>query len=129
MKNKEVKIYQIREALTDPKTLLIVLLGISTQVVNGSVSNFGSLIVKGFGFSSINATLMQVPYGFLILFANLSAMYIQKWLPGHRRCIVAALYVLPALAGMLGIHLISRKHKWALIVCYWVRPCPQIPRR
>ena len=92
----------------------------STQVVNGAVSNFGSLIVKGFGFSSLNATLLQVPYGFIILFANLSAMYIQRWLPGQMRCAVACVYVLPALAGTIGIHTISRDSRGALLACYYV---------
>lgn len=120
VKNTQIKGYQIVEALTDPKTWLICLLGISTQVVNGSVSNFGSLIVKGFGYSGLNATVLQVPYGFIILFSNLSAMYVQRWLPGQKRCIVAAIYVLPALAGIVGIHLLPRHEKGALLACYWV---------
>jgi hypothetical protein len=54
----------------------------------GSVSNFSALIVKGFGSSKLVTTLLQIPYGFIILFAVLSAMYIQRWLPGQRRCVV-----------------------------------------
>lgn len=111
---------QIKEALVDPKTWFIFLFGLSTQVVNGAASNFGSLIIKGFGFSSLKTTLLQIPYGFIILFANVSAMYIQRWLPGQKRCVVAIMYVIPALAGTVGIHTISREHTWGLLVCYWV---------
>lgn len=115
-----MKPYQIKEAFKDPKTWFFILFGLSTQVVNGSASNFGSLIIKGFGYSSLNATLLQVPYGFIILFANISAMYLQRFLPGNKRCLVAVLYVLPAMAGTVGIHTLSRDKKGSLLACYWV---------
>jgi membrane-associated phospholipid phosphatase len=120
IKNRLIKWYQAREAALDPKTWLFVLFGLSTQVVNGAVSNFGSLIVKGFGFSSLHTTILQIPYGFIILFSNVSAMYVQRWIPGQTRCIVAICYVLPALAGVVGIHVISRDHRNALLACYYV---------
>lgn len=117
----EIKKYQIIEALSDPKTWFFFLCGVATQVVNGAASNFGSLIIQGFGYSNLVATLFQIPYGMVILVSNISAMYIQRWLPGQKRCIVAVAYVCPALAGAIGIHTIARDHKVALLVCYWVR--------
>ncbi|KAJ5985946.1 hypothetical protein N7522_013142 [Penicillium canescens] len=116
----EIKRYQLVEAVTDPKTWIFFLCGVCTQVVNGAASNFGSLIIQGFGYSNLVATLFQIPYGMVILVSNVSAMYIQRWLPGQKRCIVGALYVCPALAGAVGIHTISRDHKTALLVCYWL---------
>ncbi|GKZ76124.1 hypothetical protein AnigIFM56816_005099 [Aspergillus niger] len=89
----EIKMYQIWEALTDPKTWFFFLCGVCTQVVNGAASNFGSLIIEGFGYSNLVTTLFQIPYGMVILVSNVSAMYIQRWLPGQKRCIVGALYL------------------------------------
>jgi hypothetical protein len=120
LKNTKIKTEQLVEMALDPKTWFFILFGLSTQVVNGAVSNFGSLIVQGFGFSSLNTTLLQVPYGFIILFSNLSAMYLQKWLPGQKRCAVAVLYVLPALAGTVGIHVLPRSNRGGLLTCYYV---------
>ncbi|KAK6437707.1 hypothetical protein LTR95_006091 [Oleoguttula sp. CCFEE 5521] len=120
IKTTKIKTYQVIEALTDPKSWFFFLFGLSTQVVNGSASNFGSLIVKGFGYSSLKSTLMQVPYGFIIVVANISAMYVQRWIPGQRRCLVAVLYVLPAMAGAVGIHTLPREHKGSLLACYWL---------
>ncbi|KAF1846060.1 MFS general substrate transporter [Cucurbitaria berberidis CBS 394.84] len=120
IKNKEIKRYQIVEALLDPKTWFFFFFGVSTQVVNGAASNFGSLIIKGFGFTTLKTTLLQIPYGFLILVANISAMYIQRWLPGQRRCIVAIVYVLVSLVGIIGVYTIPRHNHWALLVCYWL---------
>ncbi|KAJ5455677.1 MFS general substrate transporter [Penicillium daleae] len=116
----EIKKYQILEAVFDPKTWLFFLCGVATQVVNGAASNFGSLIIQGFGYSNLVTTLFQIPYGMIILVSNVSAMYLQRWLPGQKRCLVAVLYVCPALAGVVGIHTISRDHKVALLVCYWL---------
>ncbi|KAJ6024666.1 MFS general substrate transporter [Penicillium herquei] len=118
--HREIKKYQIIEALTDPKTGLLFLCGLATQVVNGAASNFGSLIIEGFGYSNLVTTLFQIPYGMVILVSNVSAMYIQRWLPGQKRCLVAIIYVCPALAGAVGIHTIPREHKAALLVCYWL---------
>lgn len=118
--HREIKKYQLIEAATDPKTWLFFLCGVATQVVNGAASNFGSLIISGFGYSNLVTTLFQIPYGMVILVSNVSAMYIQRWLPGQMRCLVAVAYVCPALAGAVGIHAISRDHKVALLVCYWV---------
>ena len=56
----------------------------------------------------------------IIIFAVLSAMYLQRWLPGQKRCIVAGLYVLPALAGVAGIHALRTDSKHARLACYYV---------
>ncbi|XRM46731.1 hypothetical protein ABZX51_009760 [Aspergillus tubingensis] len=89
----ETKMYQMWEALADPKTWFFFLCGVCTQVVNGAASNFGSLIIEGFGYSNLVTTLFQIPYGMVILVSNVSAMYIQRWLPGQKRGIVGAIYL------------------------------------
>ncbi|KUJ11093.1 MFS allantoate transporter [Mollisia scopiformis] len=120
IKNTTFKKYQLIEALLDPKTWFLFFFGLSTQVVNGSVSNFGTLTIKGFGYSSLVTTLLQIPYGAIIIFAVLSAMYLQRWLPGQKRCIVAGLYVLPALAGVAGITALPASSKHARLACYYL---------
>ena len=120
IKNTHFKRYQVVEALLDPKTWFLFLFGMSTQVVNGSVSNFGALIVKGFGYSKLVTTLLQIPYGMIILVSVLSAMYIQRWLPGQKRCVVAIAYVLPALAGVVGIRVLPADSRHVLLACYYV---------
>jgi len=46
IKNTTIKRYQIVQALLGPKTWFFFLFGLSTQVMNGAASNFGSLIIK-----------------------------------------------------------------------------------
>lgn len=52
IENKHLKPYQVWEALTDWKCLLFFVLGTSANIPNGGISNFGTLIIKGFGFST-----------------------------------------------------------------------------
>lgn len=82
IENKHLKWYQVREVVTEYaslfkralrchanhnlnsyKTYLFFLLGTVGNIPNGGISNFGTIIIKGFGFSTLVTTLMQVPYG------------------------------------------------------------------
>lgn len=40
IKNKQFKVYQVKEAFTDPKTYLLFVASIAAQIPNGVVSNF-----------------------------------------------------------------------------------------
>lgn len=55
--------YQVKEALIDPKTYLLLLMGAALGILNGSVTSFMSALIKGFGFSSVRSSLLQMPGG------------------------------------------------------------------
>ena len=60
----ETKVFkwkQAKEALMDPKTYAFLLITVFVNIPNGGLSNFGTHIIKGFGFSTLVTTLMQVP--------------------------------------------------------------------
>jgi hypothetical protein len=63
IKDEHFKPHQIKEALIDPKFWLLCLSGFCNGVVSGGLGNFGSALIKGFGFSGLNATLLQLPTG------------------------------------------------------------------
>lgn len=60
VENKHMKVHQIKEAFMDYKLHLFFLLGVVGNIPNGGISNFGTIIIKGFGFSTLVTTLMQV---------------------------------------------------------------------
>ena len=62
VENKHLKWYQVREALVDYKLYIFFLIAIVANVPNGGISNFGTIIIKGFGFSTLVTTLMQVSF-------------------------------------------------------------------
>ncbi|KAK7021815.1 hypothetical protein VNI00_017259 [Paramarasmius palmivorus] len=82
---------QALEAFMDIKTYLFFLFGFTANVPNGGTSNFGTLIVKGFGFNTLETTLMQIPYGFVIVAFILAAIFLNHKLPkGYRTYLMAA---------------------------------------
>lgn len=52
---------QTRECLVDPKTWHIFALAILTQIPNGGTQNFANLVIKSFGFTSLQSTLINIP--------------------------------------------------------------------
>lgn len=52
---------QTRECLVDPKTWLIFCITILTQIPNGGTQNFANLVIKSFGFTSLQSTLINIP--------------------------------------------------------------------
>lgn len=52
VENKTLKLYQVREAFTDYKLYFFFMIALLQAIVNGGTSNFGTLIIKGFKFST-----------------------------------------------------------------------------
>jgi hypothetical protein len=120
VKNTKFKWNQALEAGLDVKVISMALIGLACGVINGGVSNFSSSLIKGFGFSGINATLLQLPTGafefFLVPICGLAAGYFRD-----SRCIILAIICLPPLGGLLGIRLTSLDHRWTLVGCTWLQ--------
>jgi MFS family permease len=51
IENRNLKSYQLVEAFTDLKVLCFFLIALQA-IVNGGITNFGTLIVKGFGYTT-----------------------------------------------------------------------------
>ncbi|GAA5931790.1 hypothetical protein JCM3775_000043 [Rhodotorula graminis] len=60
---KVTKRYQVVEALTDPKTWLLLLLTALSSIPNGGLAAFSSIIIKSFGYTSRETLLLQIPRG------------------------------------------------------------------
>ncbi|KAK3074980.1 hypothetical protein LTR53_002150 [Teratosphaeriaceae sp. CCFEE 6253] len=120
VKTKQFKKAQVFEALLDVKVWIIILMGMATGIINGGVSNFGSSLIKGFGFSGVNATLLQLPNGvleFLVVPAcGLIATYIKDV-----RCLTIMGVCLIPLGGLLGIRLTSLDKQWSLVGSSWLQ--------
>ncbi|KAI0069067.1 MFS general substrate transporter [Artomyces pyxidatus] len=61
--NKRLKKEQVKEALMDVRTWLIVLTTMLTSIPNGGLSNFSNLIVKSFGYTSKQTLILSTPAG------------------------------------------------------------------
>jgi len=120
VKTTTFKWNQALEAVLDIKVIAMALIGLACGVINGGVSNFQSSLIKGYGFTGINTTLLQLPTGafefFLVPICGLAAGYFRD-----SRCIILAIICLPPLGGLLGIRLTSLDHRWSLVGCTWLQ--------
>ena len=61
--NKHFKMYQFKEALLDPITWAFVFQALVSDIPNGGISNFFSLLVESFGFTAQQSLLYGTPAG------------------------------------------------------------------
>ncbi|KAE8147384.1 putative MFS allantoate transporter [Aspergillus avenaceus] len=120
VENKTLKPAQIREAFLDWKVWVFLLLGLSGNIPNGGISNFGTLILKGFGFSTLITTLMQIPYGAFIALMILLSIWINDRLPKNNRCLVTILFLLPNLAGSFGLCYLPEENQIGRLISYYL---------
>ncbi|KAJ5370176.1 uncharacterized protein N7496_006268 [Penicillium cataractarum] len=98
---------QVVECLLDPKTWLIFGLEILTQIPNGGTQNFANLVIKSFGFTSLQSTLITIPYSLI----TVTAITGSGWLAGRFRqmnCLLIIVVILPCVIGSAIIY--SRAH-------------------
>ncbi|KAI1346708.1 major facilitator superfamily domain-containing protein [Xylaria sp. FL0043] len=89
---------QMRECLVDPKTWIIWSLALLCQIPNGGTQNFANIVITSFGFSSLQSTLINIPYSVL----SIASITGTGWVAGRFRsmnCILIALVVLPPIVG------------------------------
>ncbi|GAA5991234.1 hypothetical protein JCM11641_004028 [Rhodosporidiobolus odoratus] len=55
---------QAKEAATDLKLYIFLVMGAGIYIINAAVTGFGSLIIKSFGYSSLQTTALFIPAGF-----------------------------------------------------------------
>lgn len=89
---------QTIECLQDPKTWLIWSIALLCQIPNGGTQNFANLVITSFGFTSLQSTLINIPYSLI----SVMAISGTGWLAGRFRslnCILIALIVIPPVVG------------------------------
>ncbi|GME85690.1 unnamed protein product [Ambrosiozyma monospora] len=120
LKNDKLQFHQIKEAAMDLHCWFYALVGMGVGVVNGGSSNFQSALLKGFGFSGISTTILQLPTGAIewvvVTAAGIIAIFFK-----NSRSILLFLTCVPGTAGLIGIHVIPLTHKWALVGCTWLQ--------
>lgn len=109
---------QVAEAATDPKILLLGLISLVNALASGGLS-FGSLIIRGFGFSALDTTLMNMPLAAVQTVAQLAAGYFSSRLKGAR-LYVGALAMVPPIVGTCLINGLPESSRWGRLVGLWL---------
>lgn len=122
VKTKEIKPRQAIEIeiAYDLKVLSCIAVGIACGIINGGVSNFASALIKGYGFSGINATLLQLPTGAFEAFIVPLCGLIVTFIPNSRCAVLAGVCLVP-FSGLLGIRFTELDQRWTLVGCTWLQ--------
>ncbi|KAF4633548.1 hypothetical protein G7Y89_g4580 [Cudoniella acicularis] len=115
-KTRTFVLAQALEALLDPKIILLALISFVNAVASGGLS-FGSIIIKGFGYTSLQTALMNMPLSFLQAMFTLAGGYLQHRLP-NARLIVGSVAMIPPIIGTCLINQLS--DKWGRLIGVWL---------
>lgn len=133
MASKTWKWDQAREALLDVRIWLIFFFNIAINIPNGGLQTFGTIIISNLGFSSLNASLLTMPFGALATSSAWFFSYVaSRW--RNRRTIVACIALLLPIFGTALVYGLPQENVAGQLVglyfmyFYW-RKCynPSIP--
>ncbi|KAF7192467.1 putative transporter, partial [Pseudocercospora fuligena] len=119
LENKQWKLEQFIEALTDIKTWLLFIFAVTSNSPNGGLTNFQSLIIKGMGFSTLQTTLIQMPSGAVQFVVCTGATYFASRYSNARLAIML-ICLIPFLAGTIGTWLVPQSIPYGRLVCLWI---------
>lgn len=92
---------QALECLSDPKTYFFLALSLLTQIPNGGTQNFGNLVLQGFGFSSLQTTLVTLPASFIAFATILATGRLASAFPNVATHLIVAVVLGPVVGSAL----------------------------
>ncbi|KAJ9132465.1 Major facilitator superfamily domain, general substrate transporter [Pleurostoma richardsiae] len=101
MINRHFKREQVIETILDPKTWFYFLFAFISNVVNGGLNAFSTAIIKGFGFSTLDTTLLSMPWGFVATVANIIVGLFISYTAGKRLFYMSGIILIPMIGTIL----------------------------
>lgn len=114
---RKIKWDQIKEAYLDYKTWIFFVLGFVSNIPNGGISNFSTLVIEGLGFNTLYTALLGIPQGVIVVIWILLGAIANQYLPTNSRTWVSALFMLPTIAGGLGFLLAPADAYVGRLIC------------
>ena len=125
IEQKHFKKYQFIEALTDQKTWLFFLHAWSQEMANGLTNQY-SLIIKSFGFTTLQTTLLGCINGVTAFISLATAALILSKTRNARAWLSVAAYIPPIISCILLLTL-PWSNRWGLPAAIWIRATGGIP--
>ncbi|KAF4461016.1 allantoate permease [Fusarium albosuccineum] len=125
IEQKHFKKYQFIEAMKDPKTWLFFLHAWSQEMANGLTNQY-SLIIKSFGFTTLQTTLLGCINGVTALISLGAAAWILAKTKDCRAWLSAAAYIPPVISCIMLLTL-PWSNRWGLLTAIWIRATGGIP--
>ncbi|KAM5523975.1 major facilitator superfamily transporter [Fusarium oxysporum f. sp. phaseoli] len=116
----QIEGFKVWECLMDPQIWLLIIFVLVNEVINGGVSNFGSLIIKGQVDDALLSVVLGIPQGAFQCFWILSG----TWLASryhNMRTVIMAVYNIPTMLGLCLIWKLDREsQKIGLLFGYYM---------
>ncbi|KAK7729015.1 hypothetical protein SLS57_002247 [Botryosphaeria dothidea] len=119
IEDKNIKWYQVRECVCDPKTWLLFIFSIAQNIPNGGLITFSAIIVSGLGYSTLITTVLGIPTGVIAT----AWSWIMAYPAGrfkNARCIIAASCNLVTIVCAVLMWKLPRSNKTGLLAAYYV---------
>ncbi|VUC37974.1 unnamed protein product [Clonostachys rosea] len=117
IKSDKFRWYQCKEALLDVKAWALVVIQICGNIPNGGIQGFGSIVINGFGFTTLNTLLVQgLAYVFQLVFVLLATGG-STWFRNTRTYFMAWNLAV-AIVGAVMVRQISSAYIWARFMGY-----------
>ncbi|KAI1053124.1 hypothetical protein LB505_014346 [Fusarium chuoi] len=118
--NRTIKWVQVWECLIDPQIWLLIIFVLVNEVINGGVSNFGSLIIKGLVNDPLLSVVLGIPQGAFQCFWILSGTWLASRYQ-NMRTVIMAMYNIPTMLGLCLIWTLDREsQKIGLLFGYYM---------
>ena len=75
------------------------------------------IFIKGFGFSTLVTTLMQVPYGIFVSLNILTCVFLNDRFT-NKRCLFMLIFLIPNISGTFGLRFVPLDQKVGRYICY-----------
>jgi hypothetical protein len=119
VKNHHFKRYQMWQTARDPKTWILFVMAVGAQIPNSALTSFTSLVISGFGFSTLGTQYLQIPGGFVQFTSLLAGGYLCTRYP-NIRCLVMVISNTICILGASLLVGLPRSNKWGRLVALWL---------
>jgi len=117
IENRRINWDQIKEAYLDYKPWIYFLLGVVDNIPNSGISNFSTLVIQGLEFNTLHTKLLGIPQDVIVVIWIVFGAICNQYLPKNSRTLVAAIFMLPTIAGGLGFLLAPKDTYVGRLIC------------
>ncbi|KAK4546315.1 hypothetical protein LTR36_001992 [Oleoguttula mirabilis] len=118
--NHSIKLYQVKEAFSDPQVGLLTLFVLLNETINGGIANFGKLIIEGVVHDALRTTALGIPSGaFQVLWILTGTFLASRF--RNVRTLVMAIYLIPTIIGTVMMWKMDRQTSpYGVLVGYYI---------
>jgi len=117
--NHQWKWRQFRECMLDLNIWMYCILVFLSAIPSGGVASFGNIVIKGFGYSSLNTTLLTIPLGAVQTISLLVSWWVNSRFT-NIRFLVSSISQIPPLIGAVLLMTLPQSNSVGRLLAYYI---------